>query len=147
VDLGAEQEYVQGDLEYRLAEGAKRFDLGNYNYLAIHALDAALDHILEAGVERIEAHALHLSAALTRGLAELGFKLISSTDPGEQSHIVVFAPPAGGPSIAELSKLLNEHRIRHTVRRFGLRMSFHMYNDISDVERILAVLGQVRRGE
>jgi selenocysteine lyase/cysteine desulfurase len=146
VDLGDEHEYVQGDLEYRLAQGAKRFDIGNYNYLAIHALDAALDHILEIGVERVQGHALGLSAALTRGLAELGFGLVSSRDPEQMSHVVVFAPPAAGPSVPEVGEMLNQHRIRHTIRRFGLRMSFHIYNNMSDVERILAVLGQVRGG-
>ncbi|MDP2856791.1 MAG: aminotransferase class V-fold PLP-dependent enzyme [Bacillota bacterium] len=143
VDLGDEHEYVQGNVDYRLAAGARRFDMGNYNYLAVHALDAALDHILEIGVEKVEAHVLKLSGALTRGLTDMGFELVSSSDAGELSHVVVCAPPPGGASVPEVSKLLNENGVRHTIRRFGLRMSFHLYNNESDVERILSVLARV----
>ncbi|MDP2857697.1 MAG: aminotransferase class V-fold PLP-dependent enzyme [Bacillota bacterium] len=143
VDLGDEHEYVQGDIAYKLAAGARRFDMGNYNYLAIHALDAGLDHILEIGVEQIQAHVLRLSGDLTEGLTHMGFQLVSSTNPSELSHVVVCAPPPGGASIPECSKLLNDNGIRHTIRRFGLRMSFHLYNNASDVERILTVLARV----
>jgi len=143
IDLGDEQEYVQGDLEYSLARGARRFEMGNYNYLAVHALDAALDHILEIGTEQIEKHVLTLSGTLTKGLRELGFDLVSSCEPSALSHVVVFSPPAGRPGVPEVSELLNSNNIRHTIRRFGLRVSFHLYNNMSDVERILDVLKQV----
>lgn len=140
VDVGNEHESVMGDIEYTLAAGARRFDMGNYNYLAIHALDAGIDHILEVGVARIQEHALSLAAALTDGVQRLGFQLQSPSDPAAMSHIVVFTPPPGGPSVTEVSKFLNEGGVRHTVRRFGLRLSFHVFNNMADVEHILAVL-------
>jgi selenocysteine lyase/cysteine desulfurase len=143
VDVDSEHEYAMGDINYKLASGARRFEIGNYNYLAVHALHAAVDQIAEIGVPTIEKHALALSGALTKGLVELGYQMVSSTDPAAQSHIVVFAPPAGGPTIAAVSTHLNQNDIRHTIRRFGLRMSFHMYNNQSDVDRILDVLARM----
>ena len=143
VDWGEEREYVMGDEDYELLPGAKRFDLGNPNYLAIHALDAALDQIQEVGVANIQRHVLGLAGALTEGLAGLGCRLVSSLEPGTMSHVVVFNPPAGGPDSAEVSRLLNAEGIRHTIRRFGLRLSFHMYNNQADVDRVLAVLARI----
>ncbi len=140
VDLGDAHEEVLGDLSYRLAAGARRFEIGNFNYLAIHALDAALDLILAAGVRNIETHVLGLSGALSRGLADLGYVLRSAQGGCGLSHIVLFVPPPGGPAVSALSAYLNTRKIRHTVRRGALRMSFHMYNDASDVEYILAAL-------
>lgn len=143
VDLGDEKEYVQGDLDYVLAAGARRFELGNYNYLAIHALDASLDHILEIGVSRIEEHVISLATKLATGVRDLGYELISPLDRSLASHVVVFCPPASGPAVSEISSALKQARVSHTVRRFGLRLSFHLYNDVSDVDRVLEVLPRI----
>ena len=144
VDLGEAHEEVLGDLSYSLAAGARRFEIGNYNYLAIFALDAALDLILGAGVKNIEEHVLRLSGALSRGLTDLGYVLRSADGGPGLSHIVLFVTPDNGPAVPALSAYLNSRKIRHTVRRGALRMSFHMYNDMSDVEYILAVLKDAR---
>jgi selenocysteine lyase/cysteine desulfurase len=144
VDLGDSHEEVLGDFSYNLAAGAKRFEIGNFNYLAIHALDAALDHILEAGVPNIQEHVLALSGALTKGIAALGYRLRSSQDPAAMSNIVLFTPPPAGAAVQKLSGYLNEHKVRHSVRRGAVRMSFHLYNNMEDVEYILSVLKNAR---
>ena len=144
VDLGDAHEEVLGDLSYSLAAGARRFDIGNYNYLAIFALDAALDLILEVGVKNIEEHVTSLSAALTRGIRDLGYVLRSADGGPGLSHIVLFVTPDGYPPVPKISAYLSSRKIRHTVRRGALRMSFHMYNNMSDVEYILAALKDAR---
>lgn len=132
-----------GDVNYVLAAGARRFELGNHNCLAVHALDASLDHITEIGLPQIEQHALALSTSLANGVRELGYKLISPPSLPEASHVVVFCPPPAGPSIAEVSAILNSAQVTHTVRRFGLWLSFHLHNNASDAERVLDALPRV----
>lgn len=72
---------ARGVLEYRLAAGARRFEMGHYNLPAVCALGAALDLILGVGVPLIERHVLALSARLTDSLLDLGYSLVSPRDP------------------------------------------------------------------
>ena len=66
VDLG---EASEADLsfEYRLAAGARRFDLGNYNFTAAVNADCSLAYLAGFGKPAIEAYVLQLSHALARG--------------------------------------------------------------------------------
>lgn len=140
VDLGVAHESAFGEENYQLAKGARRFETGNYNYLAIHALDAALDFITEIGIENIETHVLSLSKKLTFGLKNLGFELISPLEENNISHIVVFRSKKSDLSEESISDSLNKAGIRHSCRRNGIRLSFHMYNQMSEVNYILDVL-------
>ncbi len=144
IDLGEQHEQFMGDFGYDLAPGAKRFEIGNYNYLAIHALDIGLDHILDIGIDRIEHHILGLTDTLTRGAVELGYGLKSALEIGAMSHIVCLVPGEGMPPVTSLSNCLDQNGIRHSVRRDALRLSFHVYNNTDDVEAILEALKQAR---
>lgn len=142
VDVDGAEE-VMGDLAYRLLPSARRFEVGNYNYMAIHGLDAALDLLLEAGMEAIHRHNLDLARRLAEGLRAAGYRVVSPTAEPYVSHVVVFEP---GPTsrykdVASLEAACDEARIRMSVRRGRIRMSFHLYNSYEDVARVLEVLG------
>lgn len=136
---GANEEVFGGE-DYKLAIGARRFETGNYNYLGIYALDAALDFIFEIGIEVIETHVLSLTKKLTHGLQKLGFKVVSPSEEKYISHIVVFTSPKGGPSEKVISQTLDKAGVRHSCRRKGVRLSFHMYNQETDIDFILKTL-------
>jgi len=74
MDLGTDAgETVRSrDAELPYAPGARRFDLGNFNYLGARAAEAALDLIREVGIERIEPHVRGLAARLASGFLEMG---------------------------------------------------------------------------
>jgi selenocysteine lyase/cysteine desulfurase len=137
---------ARGVLEYRLAAGARRFEMGHYNLPAVCALGAALDLILGVGVPLIERHVLALSARLTDGLLDLGYRLVSPRDRDRMSHIVLFRePPGSGLSLEEISRELDREKIRHSVRLGAIRVSFHIYNSADDVDRLLEVVGRLVR--
>ncbi|HEV2845492.1 MAG TPA: aminotransferase class V-fold PLP-dependent enzyme, partial [Thermoanaerobaculia bacterium] len=75
--------WTEYDLDF--AEGAKRFESGTLNVYGIHALGGSLDILREVGAETVEERVLGLTERAARGLADLGFTLVSSRLPGETS--------------------------------------------------------------
>ena len=154
VDLGDASEADLGSFEYRLASGARRFDLGNYNFTAALNVDATLAYLEGFGAQPIERYVLGLSHRLARGLLALGLP-VSGGEPGPHlAHIVTVGTMSRGhdaTSDARMQSLhdyLAEHAVRLTIRRGVLRFSLHLYNTERDVDRVLALaeewLGQNR---
>ena len=140
IDLGGAHEpaYGDGDLEYQ--PGARRFDLGNYNYLGMTAVRRALALIDEVGIEAIESHIRRLAARLADGLLELGLPVVGAPGPA-LAHIVSVGTSGGGrhstaddPAINDLHRYLTERKIRFSIRIGVLRFSIGPYNDDGDVE-------------
>lgn len=136
----SEHEQVMGEFDYELHQSARRFETGNYNYLAAHAVRAGLEQLLEVGTDRIEPYVLGLSRRLTEGLLEKGYRLCSPQDGPALSSVVVFDGGEGGPAVESLSATLKANAVRHAVRRGRIRLAFHFYNNEQDVERVLEVL-------
>ncbi|MEJ2205226.1 MAG: aminotransferase class V-fold PLP-dependent enzyme [Gemmatimonadota bacterium] len=145
MDLGAdagETARSGGDLPY--AAGARRFDLGNFNYLGARAAEAALSLIRRWGVGRIETHVRALSARLAAGMLELGLPVAGGSPGPHLGHIVAVGHSGGGhhdtaddPAMNDLHRYLADHGVRLSIRRGVLRMSVGVYNDVSDVDRVL----------
>ncbi len=137
-----ETAYSDGPLEY--LPGARRFDLGNYNYLGMTATRAALGVIESVGVPTIEAHVRRLAARLAEGLSAEGLPVVGGAPGPHLAHIVSAGRLGGGrhysaddPEINELHGHLVERGIVFSLRSGVLRFSFGLYNDDSDVDRVL----------
>jgi selenocysteine lyase/cysteine desulfurase len=129
------------------APGARRFDLGNYNYLGAHASEASLDLIHSIGVPRIERHLRTLAATLVEGLLELGLPVAGGPPGPHLGHIVAVGRSGGGhhdtaddPALNDLYEHLTSNGVHLSIRRGVLRMSFALYNDLSDVTRTLELI-------
>lgn len=150
VDLDAhETAYSEGPLRY--LPGARRFDLGNYNYLGMLATRAALGVITHVGVDAIEPHVRGLAARLAEGLLERGLPVVGGEPGAHLAHIVSSGRLGGGrhytaddPEVNELHRHLVEANIVFSLRSGVLRFSFGAYNDESDVEAVLAGLDSWR---
>ncbi len=126
------------------AAGARRFDLGNYNYLGARAAAASLALIDGVGVARIEAHVRRLAADLARGFLALGFP-VAGGEPGPHlAHVVAVGgigrgqhDTAADPALNALSQHLLDAGVRHSVRKGVLRFSVGAYNADEDVARTL----------
>jgi kynureninase len=86
-------------LDYVPADGITRFLSGTPPVLSLLALEAALDLVLEAGIERIRAKSIALTSYLIylcdELLAPLGFGLGSPRDPARRgSHVSIRHPDA-----------------------------------------------------
>lgn len=114
-------------------EGASRFQVGAPALAEIAGLGAAVDEILELGIERVEAHAVGLAAAAAAGLREQGFTVITPQDPSAHAGNVSFLWPDG----ERLAASLAEHGVYVWGGDGRVRASFHVMNDARDVTRLL----------
>lgn len=144
VDLGEAHEAALGDYSYSLMPGARRFDLGNYNYVATAAVEASLDLLLELGGERVESHVSALARSLAQGFIDLGLPVCGGAPGPHLGNIVTVGQWGGGghdevddQRMSDLARFLTENRVKFSLRRGVLRFSFHVYNAHEDVERIL----------
>lgn len=153
VELASAHEATSSGFEdFAYAAGARRFDVGNYNYLGAVAAGQALRDLLAVGPAAIEAHALALAARLRAGVAAEGVPVMSPGDPAAASHIVAIGAAlsdahdaADDPEMLDLHRHLVAGRVAHSVRRGLLRLSLHAYNDIADVDRVIELVRRWRR--
>jgi selenocysteine lyase/cysteine desulfurase len=121
-----------------LAPRASRLDV-SLAWLDWVGAAPGIELLLGLGIERVERRALALADAFRGGLAELG--LAPRVPEEEGSHIVGLRVP--DPD--EVRAALERARVVAAVRGGYLRVSFHAFNDQSDVERALGALRQVAR--
>lgn len=147
VDLGDASEADLGSFEYRLAPGARRFDLGNYNFTAAVNADVMLDYLGQYGQPAVENYVVGLGHQLGGGLLELGLP-VSGGKPGPHlAHLVTVGDMAAGghdstsdPRMQSLYEHLVANGVKLSIRRGVLRFSLHLYNTPADVERVIGLV-------
>ena len=129
-------------LEY--ARGARRFDLGNYNYLGATAAEASMELIHELGTPAIEEYVKGLAFRMIEGMLELGLPVAGGAPGPHIGHIVAVGTSGGGrhytaddPRMNSLHDHLIANGVRLAIRRGVLRFSLHVYNNEDDVDRVL----------
>jgi len=152
VDLGEAHEASMGGQDYRLAAGARRFDLGNYNFLAAAAVDASMAQLLAWDTRRIEAHVVALAHALAQGFLDLGLAVAGGKPGPHLAGIVTVGEQtttmsAGDERYQRLYDYLCAQRVKLSVRRGLLRFSLHVYNNMDDVRRVLDLTRQFLAAE
>jgi cysteine desulfurase / selenocysteine lyase len=123
------------DYDLTWAEGAKRFESGTLNVYGIVALGGSLEILQEAGAAAVEEQVLALTDRAARGLADLGFAVVSSRISGETSGIVTATHPRLDPTA--LVKRLGERDIVAAARAGRFRISPHFYNTEEEIDRCL----------
>lgn len=134
-------------LEY--ANAARRFDLGNYNYLGATAAEASMALIHELGTPAIEAYVRGLAFRLVEGMLGLGLPVAGGPPGSHIGHIVAVGTSGGGrhytaddPRMNSLHDYLIENGVKFAIRRGILRFSLHVYNNADDVDRVLRLTRQ-----
>lgn len=129
------------DFDLTWNEGARRFESGTLNVYGIAALGGSLEILLEVGAGEIEPRVLALADLAARGLADLGFNVVSSRRRGETSGIVTAVPP--GRSALDLVDGLGERSVVLAARAGRLRIAPHFYNTAEEIERCLEAVGKL----
>jgi cysteine desulfurase/selenocysteine lyase len=140
VDVAAGHEAAGPEEGWQLRAGARRYEGGNYNYVALAALNASLDLFLRIGADEVERRALEASSRLRSAIQARGIPLLD-VGAHHRSHILAIAEKQGAghdhsdePWINELSATLKREGVVHSVRRGALRLSGHIHvlPDIAD---------------
>ncbi|HXI86602.1 MAG TPA: aminotransferase class V-fold PLP-dependent enzyme [Parvularculaceae bacterium] len=116
--------------DFRYAEGATRY-WGGTPSIAPFVLAAAGSKIIgEAGVEAIFAHTQRLLSRFVDAMPREA--VLSHAREGECGASIVVAVK----DVAAASAALSQAGMRHDIRMGGVRFSFHLYNDDSDVDAL-----------
>lgn len=121
---------------------SRRFEAGSLNTNGIYGLRAALDLLLELGIEPVRDRAMAVATKLAEGLESIGW-----TAPLLGSPIVGATPPDVEKSILWYHRKLEEQGVVCAPREGLLRFSPHFYNDAGEAERIVDALKSLRVAE
>jgi cysteine desulfurase/selenocysteine lyase len=125
--------------EFALQPTAHQFQPGNAGFISVYILNNALDHILRTGINTIEQHALNLSGILYKAVEALGYELMTPADDSQRAGNVCFM----AQDLENIRQALERQQVYiwGAYAGFGrLRISTHLYNDSTDVDRCIAAL-------
>ena len=139
------------DLEYTPTEGIRCFLVGSPPILSMLAIEPALDHILEAGIERIRRKSIWLTSYLIylvdAILTPLGFALGSPRDPARRGSHVSIRHPEGyriNRTLIEEMGILPDFREPDNIR-LGLAPLYTSFTEVWEaVDRIRRVVAEER---
>ena len=139
-----------GDRSFKFMPAARRFDLGNYNFAGVCAVHESLEMLLRLGTRSIEAHAVKLAHRLALGFIESGLPVCGGRPGPHIGEIVTVGQYGSGGDKASSDERMNRlyahlsaNRVKLSMRRGVLRFSFHAYNNMDDVDRVLHLSKEV----
>lgn len=127
----------------RMKPEASAVEAGCMHFPSIFALGAAIKFLSGIGVRNIQRRILELDAYLEEGLNSIGAKVDTPLDPACRSGITIIKVKEPAGAAAALEKM----GILLTPRGRGVRVSLHFYNDRSDIDRLIAGLKKIGRGQ
>jgi len=118
------------------ASEARRFEGGSPPIPNIYTARATLDLLQSIGMENVATRIAHLTKAFLQGTRTLG---IASKTPEDTVGPLVVLKSTDPTALVEK---LTQHGVIVSARRDGVRFSFHVYNNLSDVNTALSVLAR-----
>ena len=126
-----------------LPEDASRFEYTTIHFGAALGLAAAIEELVEIGMEEVWRHDLELVDSLVRGISGMGLEISSPLSEEERSAIVSLRLPSGNSSVDVADRLQSEYSILVTSRSGLLRVSPHIDNSLEDIESLVSALGEI----
>jgi selenocysteine lyase/cysteine desulfurase len=136
---GAEDFARLVDYSGEMRAGARRFDMGEFSQFNLLPMaTAALEQVLDWGVDRVARDVGALTACIAREAGALG--CIVADERERVRHMLGVQLPGGLP--ADLADRLAAARVFVSVRGDSIRVAPHLYNDERDVQRFVSVLAE-----
>lgn len=128
------------DYTQPLAESARRYEGGTLNIPGIWGMHAALNTLLEYGMEMIGQHILALTQALTDELRSVAqVRLISPLTPEQRAGIVTIGLEPGIDPQSTFQRI-SQQGAQIALREGKLRISPHFYNSPEEIRRIIDII-------
>lgn len=121
-----------------LRPDAGRYECGTLNTIGIYGLRAAIDFLLEVGVDRIGPDVLAAADRLAQGARDKGYELLGERTPATASGIVSIRKPRVDcrMTVSELRR----QKITAAPRQGWARLSPHFYISPEAIEAVIAAL-------
>ena len=121
---------------YTAAPGASgRFAMGTTSWTGVVQLDHSLDWLNRIGIETIQRWRQPLVDAIQGELRKRGYEPLTPLD--SRTPMVAFALKDARSKLAER---MNAAKIRLTLSKHRFRVSVAVFNDMNDIDRLLAAL-------
>jgi selenocysteine lyase/cysteine desulfurase len=130
-----------GSRDMTLRSDAGRYECGTLNTIGCFGQRAALDFLLEIGIDSIAAAVDLLANKLQTGVRAKGYEVITERTRDTGSGIVSFRHPS--IDCRSIVSDLARHRIVSTSRQGWIRMSPHFYISPEEIEQVVQVLPSV----
>lgn len=121
-----------------LQPSAGRYECGTMNTIGCHGLKAAIEFVLEAGVDRIAPAVQALGDRMAEGVAAKGYEVLGLRTPSTGAGIVSFRKP--GVESAAIVQELKQKRIIAANRGGWVRTSPHFYISPGEIDEVIAAL-------
>ncbi|MDH7593469.1 MAG: cysteine desulfurase [Methanomicrobiales archaeon] len=146
--------------DYSLLEGYQRFEAGTPNIGGAIGLAAAIDYLERIGMHRMESDEQQMRRRMIEGLRRIG-DVVLHVPPDSIPAIGVVSFTVRGRDPNEVALLLDSragimvrsghHCCMPLMDTLGLdsgtvRASLYLYNDMSDVDALLAAIGEIAGG-
>ena len=130
--------------EYEFVDGARRWETGGTaNYPGAIGLAEAVGLINDIGIDTVGGHVLSLTDYLIDQLHRLNIRVVTPDERESRSGIVTFTLDRLDKNIA-LTDFLQKHKvlvsIRYTSQVGGVRVSCHLFNNTSDLDRLIGLV-------
>lgn len=132
--FGQANPFAYNPQHFELSPTARRFETGSPSVPNVYGAIHGFQMLQEIGMEQIASHVEGLAQALLKRTRELG--ILAKTPATTVGPLVVLQCRDSGL----LLKALAESGIVASNRFDGLRISFHVYNTLDDVESVVDVL-------
>ena len=126
-------DFSSRDLTWR--DDARRYEPGSLNTVGIYGLGAAINLLLEIGIENIGERVLGLTDRLRAGLKERGHRVFGPSAREDSSGIVSFVPRE--LTAEQVVEQLRDERIMVSARSGMVRVSPHFYNSEAEIDCLL----------
>ena len=129
-------DYASRDMTPRRDAG--RYECGTLNTIGCFGLRAAVELILEVGVDQISRQVTGLTRQISRGAEAKGYEVLGGWDETTASGIVSIRKP--GLDSRAVCAQLREARITSAPRQGWIRLSPHFYISPDEIERVIGTL-------
>ncbi len=126
-----------------LPEDASRFEYTTIHFGAVIGLAAAIDELVQIGMDEVWRHDLELVDSLILGIQEMGVEVVSPMSEDERSAIVSLKLPKGRSNVDVVNRLQSEYSILVTSRSGLLRVSPHIDNNLDEIASLVSALGEI----
>jgi len=131
-NVASYNDYASRDMALRPDAG--RYECGTLNTIGCYGLRAAVDFLLEVGIDKIAPVVRGLAGQIVEGVRTRGYEVLGEPNAG----IVSFRKP--GIDSASICARLREHSIITAPRAGWVRASPHFYIEAEDIDRMLGLL-------